>query len=452
MNKAEKNAILLSQNIRAQLALRQAYYINQVRGEADYEEWDANELSWIFQQFYEAESTIAKLRVRLNEDHPLQQARELEDWLTYPTKILNKQIQLLVAAVQDMKTPLVDRTAALKKDYFTETTDIFFNRKPVGIFNHERKPKWDENKFKVGTPIPNLLYAGLETHEQSKTLYVHMNAVVNAGKRWLLEIAKKKGKIDYTNKVQFQEVVAIMTKHLTTQAAHIERIKPMYEMNRNRWAYARFEEWGSFIKQVRREYEFRKAIPMWKMFKSKIDRAVEDFLGCEENEKEMYANNIFDLFFAPADPTEIWESWNDPVLGGMKEEDGPTDVMRPVSPPSDSHPNIYASDIIAFVRASGWIDDVDEVLAKVSRVADDNPKWAGFLVKPEFVEAAPVPFFPFKVDPNKLPDEYAGLAQSLWDNEYINVGREEVFGPLIELGCLEENYTEYYKDTEVADA
>lgn len=441
MNKDEKNSILVSQNERAQYALRQAYYINQARKDPSYEEWDLNELSWIFQQFYNAEATITKLRARLAEDHPLQQARELEDWLTYPTKILNKQIQLLVEAVKDMKTPLEDRTKSLKLDYHKQATDIFYNRK---VDYH--------NRFAIGYPIPSLLEDALTTHEQSKALYVHMNAVVNAGKRWLLEIAKKKGKIDYTDKAQFQEVVAIMTKHLTTQAAHIERIKPMYEMNRNRWAYARFEEWGSFIKQVRREYEFRKAIPMWKMFKSKIDRAVEDFLGCEENEKEMYANNIFDLFFAPADPTEIWESWNDPVLGGMKEEGGPTDVMRPVPPPSDSHPNIYASDIIAFVRASGWIDDVDEVLAKVSRVADDNPRWAGFLVKPEFVEAAPVPFFPFKVDPNKLPDEYAGLAQSLWDNEYINVGREEVFGPLIELGCLEENYTEYYKDTEVADA
>lgn len=440
MNKDEKNAILLSQNDRASQSLRQAYYINQARLEVDYEQWDLNELSWIFQQFYNAEATIAKLRVRLNEDHPLQQARELEDWLTYPTKILNKQIQLLVAAVQDMKTPLEDRTKSLKLDYHKQATDIFYNRK---VDYH--------NRFAVGYPIPSLLGDALTTHEQSKALYVHMNAVVNASKRWLLEIAKKKGGLDYTDKTQFQEVVGVMRKHLITQASHIERIKPMYEMNRNRWAYARFEEWDSFIKQVRREYEFRKAIPMWKMLKSKIERALADFLDAtEHSEKEMYANNIYDLFFAPTDATDIWENWNDPVYGGMKEEDGPADVMRPVSPPSDTPPNIYVSDILAFVRASGWIDDVDEVLAKVSRVADDNPLYSGFLVKPEFVK--PVPFFPFKVDPNKLPDEYAGLAQSLRDNEYFNVGREEVFGPLIELGCLEENYTEYYKDTEVADA
>lgn len=445
MNKDEKNAILLSQNDRAAQGLRQAYYINQARLEEDYEQWDANELSWIFQQFYEAEATIAKLRVRLNEDHPLQQARELEDWLTYPTKILNKQIQLLVAAVQDMKTPLVDRVAALRKDYFTETTDIFFNRKPAGIFDHERKPKWDDNKFKVGTPIPNLVYAGLETHEQSKALYVHMNAIVKTSKHWLLEIAKKKGKIDYTNKVQFQEVVAMMNKFLVTQADHLERIKPMYEANRNRWAYARFEEWDSFIKQVRREFEFRKAIPMWKMLKSKIDRVIEDFLGCEESEKEMYAMYVSDLFTSPSDTTDIWEGWNDPVMGGMKEEDGPTDVMRPVPPPSGIPPNIYASDIIAFVRASGWIDDVDETLAKVSRVADDNPGWAAYLVKPELM--ADHPYEPNKLDAAKLEEaEIWGIAMNIQDGVYVGMQREKVFGPLIEIGCLEPNYTEYHRE------
>ena len=439
MTRDEKNAVLLSQNDRAAQSLRQAYYINQARLEEDYEQWDANELSWIFQQFYNAEATIAKLRVRLNEDHPLQQARELEDWLTYPTKILNKQIQLLVAAVQDMKTPLVDRVAALRKDYFTETTDIFFNRKPVGIFDHERKPKWDTNKFKVGTPIPNLAYAGLETHEQSKALYVHMNAVVNAGKRWLLEIAKKKGGLDYTNETQFQEVVAMMDTHLVTQASYIERIKPMYEANRNRWAYAKFEEWDSFIKQVRKEYEFRKAIPMWKMLKSHIERALADFLGATEHtEKEMYASSISNLFFDPVTPTAIWKDWEHWEIQGGDQGS------------ASGSPQIYASDIIAFVRASGWIGDVDEMLAKVSRVADDNPSYS--IVRPESVEAAPDPFFPSKVAPNKLPNSYARIEQSLRGNEYDNAGREKVFGLLIGLGCLKENYTEYYKDTEVSDA
>lgn len=435
MNKDEKNAILLSQNDRASQSLRQAYYINQARLEADYEEWDANELSWIFQQFYEAESTIAKLRVRLHEDHPLQQARELEDWLTYPTKILNKQIQLLVAAVQDMKTPLEDRTKSLKLDYHKQATDIFYNRK---VDYH--------NRFAVGCPIPSLLEGALTTHAQSKALYAHMNAIVNAGKRWLLEIAKKKGKIDYTDKTQFQEVVAIMTRHLVSQAEHIERIKPMYEANRNRWAYARFEEWDSFIKQVRREHEFRKAVPMWKMFKSKVDSAVEDFLGCEESEKEMYAIAINNLFTSTSDTTDIWDGWNDPVLGGMKEEDGPADVMRPVPPPSDSLPNIYASDIIAFVRASGWIDDVDETLAKVSRVADDNPAWAWLLVKPELMDDHP--YMPNKIDPTKLGVDLIGIRMNIEDSVYAGMHREKVFGPLIELGCLEANYTEYYRDEE----
>lgn len=435
MNKDEKNAILLSQNDRASQSLRQAYYINQARLEADYEEWDANELSWIFQQFYEAESTIAKLRVRLHEDHPLQQARELEDWLVYPTKILNKQMQLLITAVQEMKKPLADRASQLKVDYHKQATDIFYNRK---VPYH--------NRFAVGKPIPSTFLDTQTTHMQSKALYVHMNAVVKAGKRWLLEIAKKKGKIDYTNKVQFQEVVAIMTRHLVSQAEHIERIKPMYEANRNRWAYARFEEWDSFIKQVRREYEFRKAIPMWKMFKSKVDRAVEDFLGCEESEKEMYAMAISNLFTSTSDTTDIWGGWNDPVLGGMKEEDGPADVMRPVPPPSDSLPNIYACDIIAFVRASGWIDDVDETLAKVSRVADDNPAWAGFLVKPEIMSDHP--YIPNKIDPTKLGDDLIGIRMNIEDSVYAGMHREKVFGPLIEIGCLEANYTEYYRDEE----
>lgn len=439
MNKEEKNSILLSQNDRAAQSLRQAYYINQARLEEDYEQWDANELSWIFQQFCNAEATIAKLRVRLNEDHPLQQARELEDWLTYPTKILNKQIQLLVTAVQDMKTPLVDRVAALRKDYFTETTDIFFNRKPAGVFDHERKPKWDANKFKVGTPIPNLAYAGLETHEQSKALYVHMNAVVNAGKRWLLEVAKKKGGLDYTNEAQFQEVVAMMDKHLVTQASHIERIKPMYEKNRNRWAYARFEEWDSFIKQVRKEYEFRKAIPMWKAFKSKVDRLVADFLGCEEGEKELHASAITNFFTTPDDTSAIWYGRDADSQGEASETEETSSVTR------HNASNIYASDIIAFVRASGWIGDVDETLAKVSRVVDDNPSWDAHLIKPESIPAHP--YEPGKLDARKLQEAgIQDIATNIQNSVYAEMQREKVFGPLIEIGCLAPNYTEHYRE------
>lgn len=120
--------------------------------------------------------------------------------------------------------------------------------------------------------------------------------------------------------------------------------------------------------------------------------------------------------------------------------------MRNVSPPSDSLPNIYACDIIAFVRASDWIDDVDETLAKVSRVADDNPAWAGWLVKPEIMSDHP--YMPNKIDPTKLGDDLIGIRMNIDDSVYAGMHREKVFGPLIEIGCLEANYTEYYRDEE----
>lgn len=231
----------------------------------------------------------------------------------------------------------------------------------------------------------------------------------------------------------------MMDKHLVTQASHIERIKPMYEKNRNRWAYARFEEWDSFIKQVRKEYEFRKAIPMWKAFKSKVDRLVADFLGCEEGEKELHASTIANFFTTPDDTSAIWYGRDADSQGEASETEETSSATR------HNVSNIYASDIIAFVRASGWIGDVDETLAKVSRVVDDNPSWADRLVKPESIPAHP--YEPSKLDARKLQEAgIQDIATNIQNSVYAEMQREKVFGPLIEIGSLEPNYTEHYKE------
>lgn len=243
---AQRQAALISRNRNQTKLYAQNYYLNKSRAEQSFRAWDAHEMSWVWQKFYESERTIAELEKCIKDTPPVDKANELRDWIFYPTKLAALQFEVLRRQMEEWKASYEElgKTEQDRQDYEIAYAHILFDsanskqKRKLASFN---PPK-----------IPASTYAEIFTFKGKSSIvaksFIHCaNALANDALLRCRQIESLKG-LDIRNNAAVSEV-EVKVNYVIGVKNEILKIRSFYR-NVSEYIDAKIDVWEEAVKQV----------------------------------------------------------------------------------------------------------------------------------------------------------------------------------------------------------
>lgn len=243
---AQRRMALISRNRNQARLYAQNYYLNKCRAEQNFRAWDAHEMSWVWQKFYESERTIAELEKCIKDTPPVDKANELRDWVFYPTKLAALQFEVLRRQMEEWKVSYeeIGKTEQDRQDYETTYAHILFDsanskqKRKLASFN---PPK-----------IPASTYAEIFTFKGKSSIVAKAfipcgNALANDALLRCRQIESLKG-LDIRNNAAVSEV-EVKVNYVIGIKNEILKIKSFYG-NVSEHTDAKIDMWEEAVNQV----------------------------------------------------------------------------------------------------------------------------------------------------------------------------------------------------------